>query len=139
MDHSMYYFEPQAIAPRPKQGFAMPADISVRREHPGAARAYEAAHLSRYPKDVQARLLGCNLCGELAPPHWCLTCERDKKPYRASRPHLRAPYCNPCLELDLKCRVCGVAPSAGPTDMDFAPAGWHPGAQGVVMQVAGFM
>ena len=137
--HSKDFFCQQGPAgvQRPKDGFAMPADIGVRRAQPGAAVAYEAAQRSRYPQEAQARLYGCHICGELMPQDWCLTCDRNKTPYRAKYPHLRAPYCDPCKAADMACRVCGTAPSAGPSHMDFAPEGWHEGMGGADMQVAG--
>jgi hypothetical protein len=141
MAHSMAYFHRETEGGnRPKQGYAMPADISVRRAQPAAAVAYLGAQLQMAPKEYRDRLFGCHICGALNPTEWCHTCERDKTPFSAARPHLRAPYCIPCKALDLACRVCKAVPSTGPTDMDFAPPGWEPGQGGPpIEQVAGFI
>ena len=64
-------------AGRPKQGFAMPADISVRRAQPGAAVAYTYAQLLRVPTEHRSRIHGCHICGALNTPEWCHMCERN--------------------------------------------------------------
>ena len=142
--HSMHYVDCDLPpAGRPKQGFAMPEDISVRRAQPAAAVAYKYAQLLRVPTKYRGGIHGCHICGALNAPEWCHTCERNKTPVSAAWPHLRPPYCKPCKELDLACRVCKTVPSTGPTDLDMArdimPPGWEPGQDGpTVMQVAGF-
>ena len=70
-------------------------------------------------------------------PHVRAQDKRKKTPFSAKYPHLRAPYCGPCKEADVPCRVCGTVPSAGPNDMDFAPEGWREGMEGAVGQAAG--
>jgi hypothetical protein len=139
--HSMHHYNStEDGAARPRQGFAMPANIGVRRAQPAAAIAYTCAQILRAPKEYHDRLYGCHICGELAPPEWCNTCEVNKTPYSARWPNLRAPYCSPCMALDLPCRICSTVPSTGPSDMDMAPPGWYPGYDGPpIAQVAGYI
>jgi hypothetical protein len=85
-----HYNSTEDGAARPRQGFAMPANIGVRRAQPAAAIAYTCAQILRAPKEYHDRLYGCHICGELAPPEWCNTCEVNETPFSARWPNLRA-------------------------------------------------
>jgi len=114
---------------------------AMRRDDKAARAAYIAEMLRRNPGWQLTRPtfgLLCVTCGEPGTANdWCNMCEvMGNRPYPEMYPLIISPMCRPCIQDNIKCPVCCVRPSDGPSeDWPLIPA--DAGPDDVFMQLAG--
>ena len=118
---------------------------AVRRESK-AARAAFFAHCLNMPGGLLPHeRVPCVCCGQGGPGDWCNTCQiRGNHMGRyAGMDHMITTVCNACARDDVKCTVCGVRPSEGPSEEEASAAALASGRSrsvvidGVTVEVAG--
>lgn len=95
-------------------------ELEDRRAEPSARAAYYAYAAALVEIDPGQRY-PCYTCGIPAPIQWCNTCDvAGNRPLRTwtGFSHYITPMCNTCVADDVTCLICGIKPSAGPTDLD---------------------
>lgn len=94
-------------------------ELQQRRDEQSARAAYFAHTVALHEVDPRQRF-PCYTCGSPGPAKWCNTCDvAGNRPLHITGfSHYITPMCNACVADDVKCLICGIKPSEGPTDLD---------------------
>lgn len=100
-----------------------PPNLDQRRKEPAASWAHYATVVA-HAREVFGPdhiVIPCITCGADGKNDWCNTCE-VRGNHLPEAKGLVTPMCRQCEADDVKCRICGMRPSEGPSDWEMGAA-----------------